>query len=412
MKESVKALLPILRSIVRLLLTVVLLFHVSTNAFSQGSKTITGNVIDSYGESLIGVSVAVKGTTVGTVTDYEGNYKLDVPVGSKVLSFSYMGMKPIDIPLEGQTQINVTMEEESLGLDEVVVIGYGVQKKSDVTGAISSVKAEDLANLSTASAASAMQGKVSGVQVINTSGAPGSASTIRIRGFSSNGISEPLYIVDGLKVPGIDYLDAGNIESIEILKDGASAAIYGAEAGNGVVLVTTKTGKKGQGKIFFNTQNSFSSLARKIKLLNAHDFITYALEANPNFAQELDMFYYNDPSSYVNNKLADTDWQDEFFSTGYKQRYTVGFQGGSDKGSLYISLNYLDHDGIITGSQDTYKRISGQLNADYKIKSWFDAGVTTSIETSKYKQVGESSVLASVNMMYLMDPLTPVEYSD
>lgn len=387
---------------------------VSGEQNAQQPKSISGKVTDSAGGPLPGVSVVIKGTTNGTITDMDGKYTLPKVSDSSVLVFSFVGMKAQEVVVGNKTLLNVTLEEEAIGLEEVVAVGYGTQKKSNVTGSISSVKSEDLSNRSTSNAASALQGKVSGVQVMNTSGAPGATSTIRIRGFSSNGVSDPLYIVDGLKVTNIDYLDADNIENIEILKDGASSAIYGAEAGNGVVLVTTKSGKKGGGKIFVNTQNSFSSLAKKLDVLNAGEFIKFMLEAEPTRAEELDKFYYNAPSAYVNNKLADTDWQNELFKTGYRQRYSVGFQGGTDKGSLFVSMNYLDHNGIIIGSEDSYKRMTGQINGSYQIKKWFNIGVTNSIETSKSRQVSESDVQTSsvTSMSYILDPLTPVEYSD
>lgn len=399
-------------------ITVIFLFAVIINVFASvdvgQQRTITGKVTDSKGDPLPGVSVVVKGTTLGITTNFDGHYSLEVPADAKTLSFSFVGMKSQEILIDGKLVINVEMKEEAIGLDEVVAIGYGVQKKSNITGAISQVNSVDLANRSSSNAATALQGKVAGVQIMNNSGAPGSSSTIRIRGFSSNGISNPLYIVDGLKVKNIDFLDADNIASIEILKDGASAAIYGAEAGNGVILVTTKTGKKGGGKIFVNTQQSFSEIAKKIDLLNADDYIQYLLEAAPGREDELNMFYYNDPSAYVNNKLANTNWQDQLFSTGYRQRYTAGFQNGNEKGSIYVSLNYEDQDGIITGSKDSYKRITGQLNSNYQIKEWFDIGVTNSIETSKTKQVPENDVLmgSTISQIYILDPLTPVEYSN
>ena len=380
----------------------------------QQQKSVTGKVTDSTGSSLPGVSIVVKGTTTGTITDFDGNYTLGNVPANATLQFSFVGMKSQEVAVSGKTSINITLEDETIGLEEVVAVGYGTQKKSNVTGSISSVKTEDLANRSTTSAAAALQGKVSGVQIMNTSAAPGSNTTIRIRGFSSNGKSDPLYIVDGLKVPNIDYLDTDNIQNIEILKDAASAAIYGAEAGNGVVLVTTKAGKKGDGKIFVNTQNSFSSLAKKMDLLNAEEFIKYTSEAQPTRAGEFNTFYYNDPSSLVNNKLADTDWQNEIYDMGYRERYSVGFQGGTDKGSLFVSFNYLNHDGIITGSEDSYKRITGQFNGNYQIKDWFNIGVKNSIETSKTKKISESSVLTGsiTSVVNLLDPLTTVEYSN
>jgi len=386
----------------------------TSSSVSQQQKSVSGKVTDSTGGSLPGVSVVVKGTTTGTITDGDGKYSLGNVPANATLQFSFVGMKSQEVVIGNKTSVNIILEEESIGLEEVVAIGYGTQKKSNVTGSISSVKAEDLSNRSSTSAATALQGKVSGVQIMNTSAAPGASSTIRIRGFSSNGTSDPLYIVDGLKVPNIDYLDPDNIQNIEILKDAASAAIYGAEAGNGVVLVTTKGGKKGDGKIFVNTQNSFSSLAKEMDLLNAREFVKFALEREPSRADEMNTFYFNDPSSFVKNKPADTDWQKEIYDMGYRERYSVGFQGGTDKGSLFVSVNYLNHDGIIIGKDDSYKRMTGQFNGNYQIKDWFNIGVKNSIETSKMKQISESSVLYSsiTSMAYLIDPLTPVEYSD
>lgn len=377
-------------------------------------KTITGKVTDSKGESIPGVSVVVKGTTVGITTDVSGNYSLEVPVNSQFLSFSFVGMKTQEIPIGEQTNINVVLEEETVGIEEVVAIGYGIQKKSDVTGAIASVSSEDLANRSTTNVASGLQGKVSGLQVINNSGSPGSSSTLRVRGFSSNGNSDPLYIVDGLKVPNIDFLEPENIESMEILKDAASAAIYGAEAGNGVILITTKSGSDGEGKIFFNIQTTISNLAKNVELLNAEEYTTYMLEAAPEREEDLYKYYYNEPSSYINNKLVDTDWQNEFYEAGLRQRYNFGVQGGNNRGTYFVSLAYLDHEGIVIGSQDSYKRFSGQINGDYKIKKWLDVSTSNVIERSNSKKISENAVWygATMSRLSLMDPLTPVEYED
>ncbi len=386
----------------------------SSNQIKSSEKiSINGTIKDENGEPLIGATIVVDGTTNGTITMVDGSFSLNnVPINSTV-EFSFIGYVAKKVIVKDQTTFNIVLNSNVADLDEVVVVGYGIQKKSNVTGAISSIKTEDLSNRSASNAASALQGKVSGVQVMNNSGAPGSSSTLRIRGFSSNGVSDPLYIVDGLKVPDIDYLDPDNIDRIEILKDAASAAIYGAEAGNGVVLVTTKTGKVGTSKIFFNSKFSTVNIANKLNLLDAHDYINYIKEAGTSDNQ-LSENYYNDPSSYVNNKLADTDWQDECFTTGYRQSYTLGMQGANDKGSYFLSLNYLDYDGILKGSQDAYNRISAQMNASYKIKDWIEVGFTNTIDKSKLKKINEDGVTreAATSMIYILDPLTPVEYAD
>ncbi len=378
------------------------------------NRKIKGTVYDETGTSMIGVSVRSKGTTKATVTDMNGQFSLEISSNDAIIVFSYIGYSNQEIKVGSENNFKVTLSPNSKVIDEVVVVGYGIQKKSNVTGSIASVRGDELANLSNANAASAIQGKVSGVQVVNSSGAPGATSSIRIRGYSSNGKSDPLYIVDGLKVPDIDYLEPENIKSIEILKDGASAAIYGAEAGNGVVLITTKSGAKGEGKIFLTTQNTFSSIGKKLDLLNAKDYSNFIFEAYPDRKDEFDYFYTNDPSSMINGKLADTNWQDEIFSTGYRERYNIGFQGGNDNGSLFVSLGYLNHNGIIVGNTDTYKKITGQINGNYKIKKWLEIGINTSLESTSAKKVSESSNLygAILSSISTIDPLTPVEYQN
>jgi TonB-linked SusC/RagA family outer membrane protein len=285
-------------------------------------------------------------------------------------------------------------------LDEVVVVGYGVQKKSNVTGAIASIKSDDIVNRSNETVGSALQGKLAGVQILNTSGAPGASSTFRIRGFSSTVSSpDPLFIVDGLKVNDIDYLDPNGIESIEILKDAASAAIYGAQAGNGVVLITTRKGAEGYAKITYNNLFTFSSPAKNMEMMNAAQFKEYWTE----YGQ------FNEGSF----QDADTDWQDVMFETGALMRHTIGVQGGNNKGSFYAEATYLDNDGIVTGKKDINERITGQINADYKIKPWLKVGVTTSIERGYTRRVSDNNFAgtgSSVAGAYYYDPTVPVTY--
>ncbi len=366
--------------------------------------SVKGVVTDAAGEPIIGASVIEKGTTNGVITGIDGDYTLSVKEGV-TLSFSCVGFVTVEkTAVDGI--INVTLEEDRQLLDDVVVVGYGVQKKSDVTGAIASIKSDDLANRSADNVASLLQGKAAGVQVMRTSGAPGSGSTIRIRGVSSNGSSDPLYIVDGLKVSSIDYLDANNIESMEILKDAASAAIYGAEAGNGVVLITTKTAKKGQSKITFNAQVGIQSQGKKADLLNAEQYVGFMTELGAIAQSSIDALYTNDPSNIVNGKLADTDWQDVMYKTGISQNYNLGFEGASDRGNVFISLGYNNHDGIVVGDKDTYERISLQTNASYKVTDWLKVGTTNTLDKAKIvNTVWPSSIIQC-------DPLTPVEYSN
>ena len=371
-----------------------------TRAFAQ-NRAISGTVVDASGAPVIGAAVTVVGNaTLGAVTDVDGSFSLQVPSGS-TLNVSCIGYATQTIPVGNQTVFNITLQEDTEFLEETVVIGYGVQKKSDLTGSVASVRKEDLQNRSTSDAAAALQGKVSGVQVINTSGAPGHGAEIRVRGYSSNsGNLSPLYIVDGLKVSSIQYLDPEMIESIEILKDAASAAIYGAEAGNGVVLVTTKTGSKGEGKIFYNNQFSYSTLSRKLDIMRAKDYMDFGLAQGYLTQSALDLYY---------DGKTDVDWSKEIFVPTWSNRHTVGFQGGNDRGGFFASINNVHNDGIFRGDKDAYDRLTFQINADYKIKDWLTVGVNTSIEKWKRKSVSEQNDNGSALLSAITSsPLFPV----
>ena len=374
-------------------------------AFAQ-TKTITGKVLDGAGQPVIGASVMLVGNTrVGTVTDLDGSFSLSVPTGS-TLSVSCIGYSTQSITVGSESVYNVVLQEDSEFLEETVVIGYGVQRKSDVTGAIASVRSDDLINRSTSDPTKALQGKASGVQVINTSAAPGAGSSIRVRGYSSNsGSIGPLLIVDGLQVGSISYLDPDMIESMEVLKDAASAAIYGAQAGNGVVLITTKSGNssKGNGRVFYNHQTTFTSLAKAAEVMNAAQFIDFKTAQGVLSQSMLDAAGYNGKT--------DTDWTDVTFGTSMTQRHTFGAQGSTDRSNFYLAINYVDDDGIVRGDKDTYKRLSMQLNADFKVNDWFTVGTNTSIEKTATHSVSEHSEFGSVLMGTLVnDPLTPVYY--
>ena len=381
----------------------VLLASVLFPTFASGqNRMISGVVTDESGVSVIGAGVVVVGQrTIGTTTDIDGAYKLSVPAGATI-EFSCIGYDNQTVVVGNQSVINVTMVANNV-IEETVVIGYGVQKKSDLTGSVASVRSEDLQNRSTSDAASALQGKAAGVQILTNSGAPGSGAEIRVRGFSSNsGNLGPLLIVDGLKVDNIQYLDPEMIESIEVLKDAASAAIYGAQAGNGVVLVTTKSGagSKGEGKIFYNTQFSVSSLSRKLDVMNAKDYIDFG-KANGYLTDTMLDTYYDGKT--------DVDWAEEVFVPSWNQRHTFGVQGGNARGNYFASLNYVKNDGIFRGDKDTYNRLTFQLNADYKIKKWFTVGTNNSIEKWSTKSISQRNDHGSAMLAVLTSsPLFPV----
>ena len=365
------------------------------------NRAVSGTVTDASGAPVIGAAVVVVGnSSIGAVTDVNGAFRLNVPAGASI-NVSCIGYADQTLSTANQSVFNIVLQEDTEFLDETVVIGYGVQKKSDLTGSVASVRAEDLQNRSTPNAAAALQGKAAGVQVINASGAPGSGSSIRVRGYSSNsGSLGPLLIVDGLKVDNIQYLDPEMIESIEVLKDAASAAIYGAEAGNGVVLVTTKTGKKGDGKVFYNNQFQYSTLSNKLDIMNAEQYIAFG-KAN-GYLTDADLQRYYDGTTDVN-------WSEEIFVPTWSDRHTVGFQGGNDRGSFFTSINYLRNDGIFRGDKDQYRRLTFQVNADYKIKSWLTVGTNNSIEKWGTKGVSEANDNGSALLSAITSsPLFPV----
>ncbi len=367
------------------------------------TRNLTGTVVDKQGNPVIGAAVVVEGTTKGTSTGVDGSFSLDGVKENASLTVSFIGYKTLTTPpLGAKTSITITLEEDTQLLDDVVVIGYGVQRKSDVTGSITSIKEDVFQSRSVENAQQALQGKAPGVQVLSSSAAPGSSPSIRIRGFSSNnsGASEPLYVVDGLKVSDISYLDPSSIESMEILKDGASAAIYGVEAGNGVILITTKKGKKGEGRIFYDFTYGITSLARKADLMNAEQYVAYQTAAGN--SQVLTPW----------DGKTDTDWFDVLYGdNGSFQRHTAGIETANDNGSVYASLSYMDNDGMYYGDKDWMKRITFQLNGDYKIKKWLTFTTNNTIESSRYQKQtdGVGTGNQAINP-YGMDPLLPAFY--
>nr|WP_320023607.1 TonB-dependent receptor [uncultured Draconibacterium sp.] len=374
----------------------------------QQKKTITGTVISEVdNEPVIGATVSIDGTTTGTITNIDGEYTISADP-TDVLLISFIGFKPQRITVGDRTVINIVLVEDVTNLDEVVVVGYGTMKKSDITGSVVSVGAEKLQNLSTTDAAAALQGKASGVQVLSNSGAPGQGATIRVRGYSSNsGSIGPLLIVDGLKVDNIQYLDPSMIESVEVLKDAASAAIYGAQAGNGVVLITTKSGgsAKGKSSISYDMSMAIQSLARHPEIFRAADFIEYKRMSG------LDIDALLETNKYYDTNI-DTDWFDAVFTPSLNQQHTITFQGGNEKGNFFTSINSINNDGIVKGDKDVYKRLTAQINADYNIKDWLQVGTNNSIEKWSTKSVSQMSQYGSVmNSVLTLDPLTPVYYS-
>ena len=353
-------------------------------------KEISGTVKDSKGLPIPGVSVVVKGTTTGTITDSDGKFLLSVPIGVKAIAFSFIGMKPQEIILGSKTTFNLVMVEETYGLDEVVAVGYGTMKKSDVTGAVSSIKGETLTQLPLQQVGQALQGQAAGVMVLNTSGAPGDNSTIRIRGMNSiNGGNAALIVIDGLQGGTLSSLNPNDIESIEILKDASATAIYGSQGANGVVLITTKKGKIGKPTIDYIGTGGVQSLRRKLPLMDAGDYATTVNEYRatedaagtppPVFtAAQVAAFYKN----------GGTDWQNELFRNAIMQNHQITVSGATENTNYLVSAGYNAQDGILINS--SYKRYSLRANIGATVTKniHFDLYYSGSIENGNVQPVG------------------------
>ena len=379
--------------------------------FAQ-SRTVAGTVKDNANADLIpGVSVVVKGTSTGTITDAEGKFSIEVGSDQDVLVFSFVGYAKQEVTVGGRSVIEVNLESDLTTLDEVVVVGYGEQKKSVVTGAISSVKAEELASMPITRVEQALQGRVSGVTIATNSGQPGSAATIRVRGITTLGNNNPLWVVDGVVVDngGIGYLNQSDIESIEVLKDAASAAIYGTRAAAGVILVTTKRGKSGDFQINYNGFFGVSSPARKLDLLNATQYATIRNEAavaagNPK--------PFDDPSVFENKG---TDWQGAIFNNNAKrQNHEFSISGGNDKSTFYSSFGYLKQEGIVATDISKYERLNLRFNSTHKIKPWLTIGQTLGYAHTKSVGLGNtnSEFGGPLSSAINLDPITPLIETD
>ncbi len=398
----------------------------SATAMAQNVQ-VSGTVVDIKGEPIIGATVSVAGTSTGAVTDLDGRFQVNAPKG-KTLTITYVGYKSQEVKITEQKDLDITLVEDSKSLDDVVVVGYGVQKKSSLTSAISSVKADDLVATSITSFDQGLQGRASGVVVLNTSGQPGGATSIRIRGTSSiNGNNEPLYVIDGipiisdassittstLKSPALNPLTSINpndIESIEVLKDASATAIYGARGANGVVLVTTKQGKKGKAKVSFGARVSMQQVARKMDMLNAYQLAELANEVSDNDGIERKAIF----AGLNNLKRNSTDWQDEIFRTAPMQNYDINVSGGTENTSYLVSGNLLLQDGIIIGSD--YGKGSVRVNLGQTINKWLKLNVASNTSYAHSNGVvtnSEGSFASSITSWALeMNPGLPVYNAD
>jgi len=383
--------------------TAALLLMLASVALAQ-ERVVTGTVTDENGSGMPGVNVLVKGTSTGTATDVSGKFSLSVPGDDAVLVFTFVGYSSQEVTVGARTVVDVPMKPDAATLDEIVVVGYGEQKKSLVTGSISTVKAEDLKSVSVGTIDQAIQGRTAGVQIINDSGQPGSPARIRIRGSGSSGNSNPLFIIDGIRssTEGMNFLNPNDIASVEVLKDAASCAIYGANGANGVIIVTTKKGKSSAPEITYNGQIGSQSLNdSKMKLMNQDQYIQFLDEANA----------AGRPTSADITNPKGTDWIKEGFSTAPLQNHTLSFSGGTDRSSLYISGGYFKQEGIAGGSKSFVERYSIRINSTHKLKDWLTFGENFSYTNRNSRGLTDNTEYGGViGSMLSLDPLTPVYY--
>ncbi len=400
-------------------------------AASYAQKQVSGKVTDPTGEGIPGVNVMEKGTTNGTITDIDGNYSVSVG-NNAILVFSYIGYETQEISAANGNTFNVSLKEDSQQIDEVVVVGYGTMKKSDVSGSSISMAAKDIEGFVGSGVDQVLQGKAAGVQVTANSGQPGGGMNVSIRGNGTLSLknSQPLYVIDGVPVQnngqsaadigfgsklgngngtfsGLSSLNPEDIESMEILKDASATAIYGSRAANGVVLITTKKGKKGKANFNYTGTYGFQNQTKKLDLLNMREFAEYNNDLyNESKSDMAPRDEYGDPSLLGEG----TDWQDEVFRTAHMQTHQLSATGGTDNARYYISAGYYDQEGTMLGS--SYKRFTTRVNLDADLTKWLKVGTNTSFANSEDELGLTNSNDGILATAYRMLPDVPVKNKD
>jgi TonB-linked SusC/RagA family outer membrane protein len=365
----------------------------SMGNITQQQKAVSGKVSDSSGGTLPGVSVVVKGTTTGTITDADGNYSLSNIPSDATLVFSFVGMKAQEMKIAGKTTLNVMLVDETVRIDEVVAVGYGVQKKRDITGSIASISKDNIEKSNVTSLDQVLQGKAAGVMVTQSSGQPGAPPAVQIRGAGRFGSTEPLYIIDNVIIQGngdrqqgqsggssnpLSGINTSDIQSIEVLKDAGAAAIYGARAGNGVVIITTKKGVQGKMQISFDSYMGTQSLQKKLDMLNSNQFFDYFKESTLNVH----------PKDTPENRAINTDWQNYIFKNAPIQNYSLNISGGNESTTYSISGGYLKQDGIMLASG--FERYTLRSNNDFKISKHIKVGLSLNLSRTS-QQVNDDN---------------------
>ena len=384
------------------------------SAYAQGERTIVGNVIDNYGEPLIGATVVVPRTSIGTTTDIDGNFRLSVPATAEAVEVAYTGYTTTTVPILGQDRLTITMADDVIGLSETVVIGYAPVRRKDLVGSVASVSAEDANREAGATIGSALR-RAAGVVVQQTNGTPGAGFNIRVRGSTSiNASNEPLYVVDGIPIVNADFtradiggqgastlsdINPNDIESIEVLKDASTTAIYGSRAANGVVLITTKKGKAGKTEVNFNASYGWNSPIKTIDVVDGPTYVDYVEER----------YGFRDVSLFGGDldTMANSNWQDLIFDTNPIQTYGLSLAGGDTKTRFFASLNYDDNQGIVQNTQ--FQRYNARLNLDHTISDKFLTSIQMSFNRSDNQRVqNDNNIYGAVSAAILLPPAIPV----
>lgn len=394
----------------------------------QGQRTITGTVADERGEGLPGVSILVKGTTVGTTSRVDGTFSLDLPANATMLVVSFVGKTTIEIPVGNQTVFNLELKSDEQALDEVVVIGYGTAKRADLTSSITSVKAYDLRDIPAAGIDQLLQGKAAGVTVTSNGGQPGGGVSVKVRGVTSINSNDPLFVIDG--VPFVNgntasstgyaglgggdgqtgnsvmaSLNPSDIESIDVLKDASAQAIYGSQAANGVILITTKKGKSGEGKINYEAYYGVAEVANRLDLMDLREFAQYQNEVLPIIGNPVSD-EFRDPSILGKG----TDWQEAMFRHARTQNHQLSFSGGRERTNFYISANYYENQGVLVGSD--FKRLSTRFSLDNQLKSWVKVGLSANLSRSVQSVSLADAAESTIWWGAVTSPLVPVKNLD
>ncbi len=394
------------QNLIRLIYILTLTFF-PTILFSQ-SHTVTGVVTDaSTGMGIPGATVVEVGTVNGTTTDIDGNFTIKASSPLASLEISFVGYKTVTVQINNLTTFDITLEIQTTELDEIVVIGYGTQKKKVVTGAIASVSSEEISSTPILRVDQAMQGRTAGVQITNLSGQPGEAPTVRIRGAGTTGSADPLYIVDGMAVGGIDYLNPGDIESIDVLKDAASAAIYGSRAANGVVLITTKGAKQGAMSVTYSGYQGIQNVSKTIEMLDAEQYMMMWNEARSN-SNLSEIFDLNEIPKY------NTNWQEHLFQKNAPiTNHELSVTGGNEKSSYASSLSYFSQQGIIGGEKSQFDRMTGRLNSRHQVNDFFNFGSNLAYSHIVRRGIASNqSFNGAYSSALNLDPLTPLYMDD